>query len=92
MIRPATHDDAAAIADIWNDAIRNSTITFNPNEKTPQEVAGLITAATPCLWMLVSYWGLHAIASFALVLAISSVSNTQSCCTRMRVGMGQVSY
>ncbi len=47
MIRPARSTDAPAIAAIWNDAIRNTTITFNPVEKTVDEVAGLI--ATDCL-------------------------------------------
>lgn len=42
MIRPATPDDAPAIAAIWNKVIRDTTITFNPDEKTAEEVAGLI--------------------------------------------------
>jgi len=49
MIRPATASDAAAIAAIWNHAIRHTTITFNRVEKTQAEVANLITPATPCL-------------------------------------------
>ena len=48
MIRPATAADTAAIAAIWNAAIRETTVTFNPIEKTAPEVAALI-AATPCL-------------------------------------------
>ena len=47
MIRPATPDDAPAIAAIWNKVIRDTTITFNPDEKTVEEVAGLI--AKSCL-------------------------------------------
>ena len=47
MIRPATPDDAPAIAAIWNKVIRDTTITFNPDEKTVEEVAGLI--AKNCL-------------------------------------------
>ena len=39
MIRPAATSDAAQIAAIWNDAIRETTITFNPVEKTDAEVA-----------------------------------------------------
>lgn len=42
MIRPATHTDASAIARIWNAMIRDTTITFNPVEKTSAEVAALI--------------------------------------------------
>ncbi len=48
MIRAATRHDATAIAAIWNNAIRNTTITFNPIEKSDPEVADLITPATPC--------------------------------------------
>ena len=40
-IRPALPDDAAQIAEIWNHAIRHTTITFNPVEKNPEEVAEL---------------------------------------------------
>ncbi|SFS03423.1 GNAT family N-acetyltransferase [Yoonia litorea] len=46
-IRSATPEDAAQIADIWNDAIRNTTITFNPVEKSVSEVADL--CAKHCL-------------------------------------------
>ena len=45
MIRPATSHDAPQIAAIWNDAIRNTTITFNPQEKSPEEVAALTQTA-----------------------------------------------
>lgn len=47
MIRAAIPSDAAQIAAIWNHAIRETTITFNPVEKTEGEVAGLI--AQDCL-------------------------------------------
>lgn len=47
MIRPARPDDAAAIAAIWNKAIRETTITFNPDEKTTEEVA--VLTANGCL-------------------------------------------
>jgi len=43
MIRAATPDDAPAVAAIWNVAIRDTLITFNPVEKTDAEVAALIT-------------------------------------------------
>lgn len=49
MIRPATPADADAIAAIWNHAIRETTITFNPDVKSVDEVANLITDQTPCL-------------------------------------------
>lgn len=42
MIRPATAADAQAIADIWNEVIRTSTITFTTEEKTPEAIATLI--------------------------------------------------
>lgn len=42
MIRQAGAADAGAIAAIWNPIIRDSTITFNPVEKTAPEVAALI--------------------------------------------------
>lgn len=47
MIRPAAPGDAAQIAAIWNQAIRETTITFNPDEKTVAEVAQL--CAKNCL-------------------------------------------
>lgn len=48
MIRPATPADANAIAVIYNAAIRDTTHTFLPNEKSDAEVADLI-AQDPCL-------------------------------------------
>jgi len=47
MIRSATDADAPQIAAIWNHAIRETTITFNPDEKTVAEVAQL--CAKNCL-------------------------------------------
>lgn len=44
MIRDARPDDAAAIAEIWNAAIRDSTVTFNSAEKSVEEVARIIAA------------------------------------------------
>ena len=49
MIRPATPQDAPQIAAIWNHAIRETTITFNPVEKTDVEVADL-TARACLVW------------------------------------------
>lgn len=48
MIRRATPSDAAAIAAIWNTAIRDTTVTFTATEKSQGEVAKLLTDATPC--------------------------------------------
>ncbi|SFR34572.1 phosphinothricin acetyltransferase [Yoonia tamlensis] len=49
MIRAATPADAAQIAAIWNYAIRETTITFNPDEKSTAEVAAL-TAQACLVW------------------------------------------
>ncbi len=43
-LRDATAGDAAAIAAIWNPEIRETSITFNSVEKTPEEVAQMIRA------------------------------------------------
>ena len=48
-IRAATPADAPEIADIWNNAIRTTTITFNPVEKSNVEVAEL-TAQDCLIW------------------------------------------
>ena len=40
-IRLATPADAPGIGDIWNAAIRDTTITFNPVEKPDAEIAAL---------------------------------------------------
>ena len=39
MIRPAHAQDADGVAAIWNHYIRDTTVTFNPVEKTEAEVA-----------------------------------------------------
>lgn len=49
MIRAATRVDAPQIAAIWNHAIRETTITFNPVEKSDGEVADL-TAQDCLVW------------------------------------------
>lgn len=41
-IRPATPEDAAAIAALWNPWITGTAITFNPSPKTAEEVAQMI--------------------------------------------------
>lgn len=49
MIRAAKLSDAPQIAAIWNHAIRETTITFNPVEKSDDEVAAL-TAQDCLVW------------------------------------------
>lgn len=50
MIREARTEDAVEIAAIWNHAIRETTITFNPMEKSDDEVA-LLTAKQCLVWV-----------------------------------------
>lgn len=45
MIRPAVHEDAEAIAAIWNPIIRETAITFTTEEKTESGLARLIEEA-----------------------------------------------
>ena len=42
ILRDATAADAAAIAALWNPVIRDTTITFNPVEKSADDVAAMI--------------------------------------------------
>ncbi|MEP4197556.1 MAG: N-acetyltransferase family protein [Aliishimia sp.] len=42
MIRHATASDAAAICEIWNDAIRKTTATFTTQEKERDDIIGLV--------------------------------------------------
>ncbi len=42
IVRPASAADAAAITAIWNPLIRETTVTFTPDEKSPEDVARLI--------------------------------------------------
>lgn len=42
MIRAATVQDAKAIAQIWNPWIRDSIVTFNPVEKSTQDIEHMI--------------------------------------------------
>lgn len=44
MIRPARPEDAPAIVAFWNPLIRETLVTFNPQEKTEAEVADSIRA------------------------------------------------
>lgn len=47
ILRAATPMDAEAVAAIQNPIIRDTAITFNPRERTPQEIAEAIVAQ-PC--------------------------------------------
>jgi len=42
ILRDARPADAAAIAAIWNPVIRDTTVTFNPVEKTTADIAAMI--------------------------------------------------
>ena len=42
ILRDATPDDAAAVAAIWNQIIRDTVITFWPTERTTREIAAII--------------------------------------------------
>lgn len=42
MIRAATVADTGGVLAIWNDAIRNTSATFNPVEKTAEAFAALL--------------------------------------------------
>jgi phosphinothricin acetyltransferase len=42
LIRRATTADAAAIAALWNPYIRDTAVTFNPVEKSAEDVAQMI--------------------------------------------------
>jgi phosphinothricin acetyltransferase len=46
MIRPATLSDAPALAEIYNPYIRDTTITFEEDPVTAEEMAGRITKVT----------------------------------------------
>lgn len=43
-LRPATKADAPALAALWNPWITGTAITFNPDPKTPEDMAALIAA------------------------------------------------
>jgi L-amino acid N-acyltransferase YncA len=42
LIRAATPEDAGAIAAVWNPYIRDTTVTFNPVEKSTADVAQML--------------------------------------------------
>jgi phosphinothricin acetyltransferase len=47
MIRSARQSDAAALAAIWNHYIRETTVTFLPDEKTEEDLVALIKGTDP---------------------------------------------
>ncbi len=42
LLRDALHSDAPSIAGIWNPIIRNTIVTFNPVERSPDEIVTMI--------------------------------------------------
>ena len=42
MIRAATSEDAAEVCAIWNPVIRDTLVTFNAVEKTPEMILTLL--------------------------------------------------
>jgi L-amino acid N-acyltransferase YncA len=58
MIRPALASDAQAMADIYNPFILGTTITFEEEAVTPQEMASRIRAVLPALpWLVIEVQG-----------------------------------
>ena len=47
IVRPARPEDADAIAAIQNPVIRDTAITFNPRQRTPEDIAEAVDAL-PC--------------------------------------------
>ena len=63
MIRPAHPGDAPAIAALWNPIIRDTAITFNPQEKTSAEIAEMIVARA--CFLVAEETGLQGFATYA---------------------------
>lgn len=42
LIRPATAADSAPILEFWNPIIRDTSVTFNSQEKTPEDIAQMV--------------------------------------------------
>ena len=57
ILRDATAADAPAIAALWNPVIRDTTITFNPAEKSPDDVATMIAERQQAHGFLVAHDG-----------------------------------
>ncbi|MEM1372996.1 MAG: N-acetyltransferase family protein [Pseudomonadota bacterium] len=51
MIRPAADGDVPAIAAIWNQIIRETTITFTTAEKTHADIEGILGSGYPVLML-----------------------------------------
>ena len=47
LIRPATAEDAHQICTIWNPIIRDTTITFTTDEKTPEDIEKMLLGPDP---------------------------------------------
>ncbi|MDG1280743.1 MAG: GNAT family N-acetyltransferase [Pseudorhodobacter sp.] len=60
MIRPALPADIPAILAIWNPIIRDTAVTFNPVEKTPQDLAQILSdkAAAGHGFLVAEYLGM----------------------------------
>lgn len=63
MIRPATAADAEALAALWNPWIRDTAITFNADEKSAADLAGMI-ASRPC-FLVYANNGLQGFATYS---------------------------
>ena len=50
-LRAAELGDAGAVATLWNGMIRDSLATFTTEEKTPQDIAGLIASRVDAFWV-----------------------------------------
>lgn len=48
-IRALRQNDLPAVAEIWNPLVRETTITFTSEEKTPEALAAWLAAPGPCL-------------------------------------------
>ena len=66
MIRPATNDDAQAIADIWNPVIRDTLVTFNAVEKTPAMICDMLKEKAVAGHGMFVAVGPNGVAGFAL--------------------------
>lgn len=67
MIRPATHDDAGAIAALWNPWIRDTAVTFNSTQKTASDIRQMISDRTAAghAFLLAQNGGLLGFATYA---------------------------
>lgn len=78
-LRPAAATDAPAIAGLWNTIIRDTLVTFNPQQKTPAEVAALIAdrqAAGHCFDLAEDATGFLGFASYGQFRAGAGYART----------------